>query len=77
MTSILSNSEGIGGISQKTSKFPCTSESLRLHIQRAYFQSMEWDHAAFQSSSYPLEYGYKLEDSLLEPIIVNVKNIRR
>ena len=40
---------------------------------------MEWDQAACQSSSHlnPLEYGYKLEDSLLEPIIVNVKNIRR
>ena len=33
-------------------KFPCTSKSLRLHIQRAYFQSMEWNQAAFQSSSY-------------------------
>ena len=58
-------------------KFPCASKSLRLHIQRAYFQSMEWNQAAFQNSSYlnPLEYGYKLQDSLLEPIIVNVKNI--
>ena len=38
---------------------------------------MEWDQDAFPSSSHlnPLEYGHKLEDSLLEPIIVNVKNI--
>ena len=30
-------------------KFPCTSESLKLHIRRAYFQALEWNRAPFQS----------------------------
>ena len=43
-------------------KFPCTSESLKLHIRRAYFQELEWNRAPFQSCHHlnPLEYGYIL-----------------
>ena len=53
------------------------SESLKLHIRRAYFQELEWNRVPFQSCHHlnPLEYGYILEEGLYEPVIVNMINI--
>ena len=58
-------------------KFPPTSDSIRLHILRAYFQAHLWYHAVYANTQInPLEYGYE-EDSYgyLCPIFINKTNI--
>ena len=60
-------------------KFPATSESMKLHIRRAYFQAYFWKHASFvdQISLIPEEYG-NLEDEIgqLRPLIVSASNFQ-
>ena len=58
-------------------KFPPTSDSIRLHILRAYFQAHLWYHAVYANTQInPLEYGYE-EDGYgyLCPIFINETNI--
>ena len=60
-------------------KFPSTSESMKLHIQRAYFQAYLWKRASFadQISLIPEEYG-NVEDEIgqLRPLIVSASNFQ-
>ena len=56
---------------------PPTSDSGRLHILRAYFQTHFWYHAVYANTQInPLEYGYE-EDGYgyLCPIFINGTNI--
>lgn len=48
-----------------------TSNTIRLHILSAYFQSYLWYQSPFQKSINlnPIEYGYHLEDEFLQPTI--------
>ena len=58
-------------------KFLPTSDSVRLHILRAYFQTHLWYHAVYANTQInPLEYGYE-EDGYgyLCPIFINGTNI--
>ena len=46
-------------------KFPCTSESLKHHNRRDYFQTHLWLHASIaeQVSLSPTDYGYEIDES--------------
>ena len=52
-------------------KFLATSESIKQHIQRAYFQAYFWQHASFvdQISLIPEEYGH-VEDEIGQSSLV-------
>ena len=55
-------------------KFPCTSRSLRVHIQWSYYQCTLWLGAATKTCSQldPIEFGYGNDDNFfLYPKIIN------
>ena len=54
-------------------KFPCTSNSLRFHIQRAYFQCRLWILSATIESIDldPVLYGYTFDDSKMLISVIN------
>ena len=59
-------------------KFPCTSESLKHLIRRAYFQTHLWLHSSIsdQVSLSPTDYGYEIDESeQLIPIIMTASNL--
>ena len=63
-------------------KLPCTSNSLTLHIKRAYFQCYLWYYSPIEMrfDIDPVDYGYKISDTVseaendyvLEPVVTNV-----
>ena len=59
-------------------KFPATSESMKQHIRRAYFQAYLWQHALFvdQILLIPEEYGY-VEDEIgqFKPLIMSAPKL--
>ena len=54
-------------------KLPTTSDTIRTHILRAYFQSYLWYHTPFERSVEldPVQYGYHLEDECFIPTILS------
>lgn len=53
-------------------RLPPTSDTLKLHVQRANYQSLVWATAVEQHPSLPLatDCGWKLEDGTLKPIFM-------
>lgn len=60
-------------------KLPCTSETIKLHIKRAFLQTHKWKYSAIieNISLSPLNYGYQLDDDteLVVPQITYKENI--
>ena len=59
-------------------KLPPTSETIRSHIARAYFQAFLWYFSPIQSSVEirPEHYGYEfLDEDILLPTVTNDENL--
>ena len=59
-------------------KLPPTSETIRLHIKRAFFQAFLWYYSPVQSSLFlrPEDYGYYLfEEEFLLPRVTSENNL--
>ena len=59
-------------------RLPATTASMKLHIQRSYFQAYLWFHAPFEEvvDVNPVEYGYAVdEEDHLFPVVTYGKNV--